>query len=394
MVLLSILSVKPYIPSTLLGLLGLIAGYVYYYFKNRNEQEVAKIKAMPVAQRPQALDALINELGVRISTDDMDTTQRFELVKRIMRMKVIKWLIISATCLALAVIIAFLLYHDRAENGEPAEPITVKTTTAVIKGSRPSDITRTLDNLVSNKDFEQVLSVAKAAIENDDGNVVAIIYSPYVVLACEKTRRINAALKEITKMKNQAEHDFQIKRGFISDAAGIQSLQYGMSSISPLLADPEVIKAWNALNDLLTKNKKAANHATVDLIAQLKKDPNAQAEEDNNSSSRVREYILEQAGLHHLDSLYLFYPYFVKTNSQAGVQYLAYPAIAISYLKRGQQEEYLKVLNALKEGMISAPFLQGFGGTQLAEQFRQLRVDITGQTNIDAFDRVAAQKNH
>jgi GH25 family lysozyme M1 (1,4-beta-N-acetylmuramidase) len=109
MIVLNILSEQPVIPSTLFGLVAVISAYIYYYYRNKDKNDVEKIKAMPAAQRPKALNALINDLGIQIPTKDLSAEQRFDLVKKMMRLRTIKWLITSITFIILAIIVAVVL---------------------------------------------------------------------------------------------------------------------------------------------------------------------------------------------------------------------------------------------------------------------------------------------
>jgi len=112
-----------YIPTTLLGLLGLISGYLYFYFKNKDESKLKQIESANPNDRLKAIEMFLNELGVTIDTSGLDSTQKFILIGQILKAKTKKYLIISITAIILSGIVGFLVYDS---NHTPIEPATKK----------------------------------------------------------------------------------------------------------------------------------------------------------------------------------------------------------------------------------------------------------------------------
>lgn len=101
-----------YIPTTVLGLLGLISGYLYLYFKNKDDGKLKQIESANPADRLKAIEMSLNELGVTIDTSNLDSTQKFMLIGEMLKTKTKKYLIISITAIILSGIIGFLLYDS------------------------------------------------------------------------------------------------------------------------------------------------------------------------------------------------------------------------------------------------------------------------------------------
>lgn len=101
-----------YIPTTILGLLGLISGYLYFYFKNKDDNKLKQIESANPADRLRAIEMSLNELGVTIDTSNLDSTQKFILIGQMLKAKTKKYLIISITAIILSGIVGFLLYDS------------------------------------------------------------------------------------------------------------------------------------------------------------------------------------------------------------------------------------------------------------------------------------------
>ena len=106
-----------YIPTTLLGLLGLVSGYLYFYFKNKDDNKLKQIESANSTDRLKVIEMSLNELGVTIDTSNLDSTQKFILIGQILKAKARKYLIISITAIILSGIIGFLLYDSNHTQG-------------------------------------------------------------------------------------------------------------------------------------------------------------------------------------------------------------------------------------------------------------------------------------
>ena len=101
-----------YVPTTMLGLLGLISGYLYFYFKNKDDNKLKQIESANSTDRLKAIEMSLNELGVTIDTSNLDSTQKFILIGQMLKAKTKKYLIISITAIILSGIVGFLLYDS------------------------------------------------------------------------------------------------------------------------------------------------------------------------------------------------------------------------------------------------------------------------------------------
>ena len=105
-------NVSPVIPSTLIGLLGLIAGYVYYYLRQKNANELEKIKELNAEDRPKYLEQKLNDFGTTIDTGDLNPEHKYDLLKRLMNNKLKKYAISAVTLVALSLVV-YLVWNWR-----------------------------------------------------------------------------------------------------------------------------------------------------------------------------------------------------------------------------------------------------------------------------------------
>lgn len=101
-----------YVPTTLLGLLGLISGYLYFYFKGKDDNRLKQIESVKSIDRVRAIEMFLNELGVTIDASNLDSQQKFLLIGKLLKAKTRKYLIASITLIILSSIIGFLLYDN------------------------------------------------------------------------------------------------------------------------------------------------------------------------------------------------------------------------------------------------------------------------------------------
>lgn len=113
-------SFNSYIPSTIIGLLGLAFAYLYFYLKNKDDKKLEAIKSIKSSDRLRAIETSLNELGVHIDTTTLDSNQKFQLLTRSLNAKIRKYLIFSITTIILAII--FALANRDQNNPNSNEP--------------------------------------------------------------------------------------------------------------------------------------------------------------------------------------------------------------------------------------------------------------------------------
>jgi hypothetical protein len=102
-----------YIPTTILGLLGLISGYLFFYFKAKSDNNLEELKSLNERDRLPAVQMRLNELGVRLPTlRDLSPEQKLELLRDMMRSKNNRYLIGAVTLLILAALLTFLVWNN------------------------------------------------------------------------------------------------------------------------------------------------------------------------------------------------------------------------------------------------------------------------------------------
>lgn len=132
-------NVSPVIPSTLVGLLGLIAGYVYYYYRQKNKNELEKIKELNPEDRPKYLEQKLNDFGTSFDTSDLNPEHKYDLLKRLMNNKLKKYAITAITLVVLSFVV--YLVWGKAETG-PATEATLpvaSNTFSIQSGSKSFD---------------------------------------------------------------------------------------------------------------------------------------------------------------------------------------------------------------------------------------------------------------
>jgi hypothetical protein len=182
------LNFTSYIPTTVLGLLGLLFAYLYGYYRNRDNNKLDQLKAIRASDRSKVMEMLLNDLGVQIDTSSLNSKQKFELVVKLLSAKTRKYLIISITLIILSLIIAFLIwsnYHlsttnnqksttDTSSNQSPSPKMIHDTIIQFSPEDKPND------SLVSRSTFDKKIKasqevtpkkVAKKAFEAPVHNV-------------------------------------------------------------------------------------------------------------------------------------------------------------------------------------------------------------------------------
>ena len=116
MVILEINNYTPYIPSTVIGLVGLLFAYLYYYFKNKDDKKLKEIELTKKEDRLPAIEANLNELGVHFDTSNLKPQQKFELLNNTLKTKTRKYLIGAMTTIILSIIISLLIWKTSNSN--------------------------------------------------------------------------------------------------------------------------------------------------------------------------------------------------------------------------------------------------------------------------------------
>ena len=120
-----------HLPSTLIGLLGLIVGVVYLLQKQKNSNELKQIQELSSADRPKLLEQKLNDFGTTINTDDLSPDHKYDLLKRLMNNKLKKYLISALTLIAFGVILFFVLGNDPASKIEQEDEAQEEVITPV-----------------------------------------------------------------------------------------------------------------------------------------------------------------------------------------------------------------------------------------------------------------------
>lgn len=132
--------VQLYMPATVLGLLGLVVGYLYFYMTSRDEWKLKVIQNTPPDERVKMVELMLSELGTSISTDGLAEKDKYRLLTKVLRAKNRKYLIVSVTSIVLTIIAALLLYSQNLQQADVkkekiADDIIVVKDTIVQKAS-------------------------------------------------------------------------------------------------------------------------------------------------------------------------------------------------------------------------------------------------------------------
>ncbi len=127
----------PYIPTTLFGLLGLISGYIFFYFRNKNNTRLKEIQSANPKDRIRAIEMSLNDLGVSIDTSNLDSNQKLIIIKDILRAKANRYLTLTIALLVIALLATFLIWNNSNHNKIPNQNETDTTK----KSPNDNDIT-------------------------------------------------------------------------------------------------------------------------------------------------------------------------------------------------------------------------------------------------------------
>lgn len=146
----------PIIASTVIGLLSVIAYYIFTYKKSKVNSEVENIKALPEKDREKALSKYLNDHGIRIDLKDVEPGERFKLASKTLSNKILKLVITSATAVLIAVIagaiiITYIINNPDKPNGKEPEPPQKNT---FIFSSSFSEIDKQISEKLLSKGYE------------------------------------------------------------------------------------------------------------------------------------------------------------------------------------------------------------------------------------------------
>lgn len=111
-----------YVPTTIIGLVGLIFAYLYFYFKNKDDNNLKQIESVNIEQRNRAIEAQLSELGVSIDTSTLTADQKYNLLVKALSAKTRKYLIIAFTTIILAFGLLFLLTNKSNDENPLINP--------------------------------------------------------------------------------------------------------------------------------------------------------------------------------------------------------------------------------------------------------------------------------
>lgn len=106
----------PYIPTSLLGLLGLLFGYLYYYFRNKNDNKLQTIQSASENDRIKAIEMYLNELGTPINTDNLEPKEKYDLLAKSLAVKTKRYLITAITLISISGLITLLIANHNGNN--------------------------------------------------------------------------------------------------------------------------------------------------------------------------------------------------------------------------------------------------------------------------------------
>jgi hypothetical protein len=132
-------NVSPVIPSTLVGLLGLIVGYVYYYLRQKNKNELEKIKELNAEDRPKYLEQKLNDFGTSIDPSDLSPEHKYDLLKRLMNNKLKKYAISAVTLVALSLVVYLVWGKAETDSATEAAMAIASNTFSFQSGNKDFD---------------------------------------------------------------------------------------------------------------------------------------------------------------------------------------------------------------------------------------------------------------
>jgi hypothetical protein len=116
--LLDINTFLPYIPSTLIGLLGIIFGNLFFAYRNKSDKRLDTIKSIKSSDRIRALEMYMNEMGITVNTEGLDSNQKVEIIRDLLHAKFRRYMIAAVTLVTLSLIVAFLIWSNSGRNGD------------------------------------------------------------------------------------------------------------------------------------------------------------------------------------------------------------------------------------------------------------------------------------
>lgn len=109
-----ILSITAIIPASVLGVLGVVLFYIYDSYKKKKENQLKEIEGIESDEAKVAvIEMRLNEFGTRIPTDGLTPNQKYNLLKRLIRAKNIRYLIAAIASVVFAIIVTIILSWDK-----------------------------------------------------------------------------------------------------------------------------------------------------------------------------------------------------------------------------------------------------------------------------------------
>ncbi len=231
---------NPFVPSTIIGLLALITGYVYFYYKNRNDNRLKEIQSIPSNDRLRAIEVYLNELGVSVDTKNLTPTDKLKLLQSSLRTKTIKYLILAITTIILGSYITFLVWSEITTRMRVVSS-PAKTDTLSLKAA---------DSSKQNMGKQDNDKVTKANTQDEELQKRKSEFH-FQILAIKKEAQFNKELLE-----NSIRKSIDSEMVLFNDFAIHAVAQYGDNSLfSEFATDKEIATLRRYLENLKLSNQ-------------------------------------------------------------------------------------------------------------------------------------------
>jgi hypothetical protein len=233
-----------YIPTTILGLLGLVFGYLYFYFKNKDSNRLQEIQSVNPNDRIRAIEMLLNDLGITIDTSSLDSNQKFELIKEMLKAKTRKYLIIAITSIIFSIIVAFIVYSKVNDNKPVQGNKLVDTVFSISFSSGIQDFDKEIKSKLEKDGFvvREIDPSIKVVLESNppamplsknvtsdgadyyyDSTKVQIVVQGKI----QKRTELNIFVSKTTPVRTQSQALIEFKKNFQKSLESNKDLIYG-----------------------------------------------------------------------------------------------------------------------------------------------------------------------
>lgn len=136
MIIIDVLGFEPYIPSTVIGLIGVIAAYIFAYSRIKANNKLKKIELANKKDRPKIVAMELNEAGIEYDPDKLTSEQQYILISKTLSNKKFYSLlkVITTLIAAIALIIIVFVLNKNVPN-----PIPNKNTFSFSSGNSAFD---------------------------------------------------------------------------------------------------------------------------------------------------------------------------------------------------------------------------------------------------------------